>query len=74
MSALAAGAAVRSRAAAWIAGQVSGYAMVACDPGMCAALQAQGIPAGLAPALERGGQPARRQPGGDLPAGRQPER
>ena len=46
MSALAAGAAVRSRAAAWIAGQVSGYAMVACDPGMCAALQAQGIPAG----------------------------
>ena len=73
MSALAAGAAVRSRAAAWIAGQVSGYAMVACDPGMCAALQAQGIPA-AAPALERGGQPARRQPGGDLPAGRQPER
>ena len=47
MSALAARAAVRSRAAAWIAGQVSGYAMVACDPGMCAALQAQGIPAGL---------------------------
>ncbi len=46
MSALAAGAAVRSRAAAWIAGQVSGYTMVACDPGMCAALQAQGIPAG----------------------------
>ena len=46
MPALAAGASVRSRAAAWIAGQVSGYAMVACDPGMCAALQAQGIPAG----------------------------
>ncbi len=46
MSALAAGAAARSRAAAWIAGQVSGYAIVACDPGMCAALQAQGIPAG----------------------------
>jgi hypothetical protein len=43
---MAAGAAVRSQAAAWIAGQVSGYAMVACDPGMCAALQAQGIPAG----------------------------
>ena len=46
MPALAARAAVRSRAAAWIAAQVSGYAMVACDPGMCAALQAQGIPAG----------------------------
>ena len=46
MSAVAAGAGVRSRAAAWIAGQVSGDAMVACDPGMCAALQAQGIPAG----------------------------
>ena len=46
MSALAAGAAIRSQAAAWIAAQVSGNAMVACDPGMCAALQAQGIPAG----------------------------
>ena len=46
MPALAAGAAIRSQAAAWIADQVSGYAMVACDPGMCAALQAQGIPAG----------------------------
>ena len=46
ISALAAGAAVRSQAAAWIASQVSGDAMVACDPGMCAALQAQGIPAG----------------------------
>ena len=46
MPALAAAAAVRSRAAAWIAAQVSGYAMVACDPGMCAALQARGIPAG----------------------------
>ncbi len=45
MPALAAGAAIRSQAAAWIAGQVSGDAMVACDPGMCAALQAQGIPA-----------------------------
>ena len=73
MPALAAGAAVRSRAAAWIAGQVSGYAMVACDPGMCAALQAQGIRR-PAPALDRGGQPARRQPGGDLTAGQQPAR
>ena len=29
---------VQARAAAWIAGQVSGDAIVACDPGMCAAL------------------------------------
>jgi hypothetical protein len=34
---LAAGA--QARAAAWIAGQVSGDAIIACDPGMCAALQ-----------------------------------
>ena len=41
---LAAGA--QARAAAWIAGQVSGDAIVACDPGMCAALQEQGVAAG----------------------------
>jgi hypothetical protein len=33
-------------AAAWIAGQVSGNAIVACYPGMCAALQEQGVAAG----------------------------
>ena len=33
-------------AAVWVAGQVSRDAMVACDPGMCRALQAQGFPAG----------------------------
>ena len=33
-------------AAAWIAGQVSGNAMIACYPDMCAALQAQGVMAG----------------------------
>ena len=41
---LAAGA--QAQAAAWIAGQVSGDAIVACDPGMCAALQEQGVAAG----------------------------
>ena len=60
MPALAAGAAVRSRAAAWIAAQVSGDAMVACDPGMCAALQAQGIPAGGS--CSGPGRPARSAP------------
>jgi hypothetical protein len=37
---------VQARAAAWIAGQVSGSAIVACYPGMCAALQEQGVAAG----------------------------
>ena len=41
---LAAGA--QAQAAAWIAGQMSGNAVVACDPGMCAALQEQGVAAG----------------------------
>ncbi len=36
----------RSRAAAWIAGQVSANAIIACYPDMCAALQAQGVMAG----------------------------
>src|SRR5271165_6305989 len=37
---------VQIQAAAWIAGQVSGDAIVACDSGMCAALQQQGVAAG----------------------------
>jgi len=37
---------VQAQAAAWIAGQVSGSAIVACFPGMCAALQEQGVAAG----------------------------
>ncbi len=41
---LAAGA--QARAAAWITAQVSGNAMVACYPRMCAALQEQGVAAG----------------------------
>jgi hypothetical protein len=36
----------QGQAAAWIAGQVSGNAIVACYPGMCAALQEQGVAAG----------------------------
>jgi hypothetical protein len=39
-------AAARQRAAAWVAGQASPDAIVACDPAMCAALQAHGVPAG----------------------------
>ena len=39
-------AAVRTQAAAWVAGQVSRDAIVACDPGMCSALLAQGITSG----------------------------
>jgi hypothetical protein len=36
----------QARAAAWIAGQVNADAIIACDPAMCAALQAQGVTAG----------------------------
>jgi hypothetical protein len=41
-----AGAVARTRAAAWVAGQVSRTAMVACDPVMCQALRAHGVAAG----------------------------
>jgi hypothetical protein len=44
-SALAAAAAARQRAAAWVAHQVATDAIVACDPAMCAALQAAHVPA-----------------------------
>jgi hypothetical protein len=44
-AALASAAAVRQQAAAWVAGQVNADAIVACDPAMCAALQAHRIPA-----------------------------
>jgi hypothetical protein len=43
--ALGASAATRTAAASWIAGQVASSAVVACDPAMCAALQADGLPA-----------------------------
>ena len=41
-----AAAAAQARAVAWVAGQVSGSAIIACYPGMCAALQEQGVAAG----------------------------
>jgi hypothetical protein len=44
-AALGASAATRGNAAAWIAGQVAASAIIACDPAMCAALQADGLPA-----------------------------
>jgi hypothetical protein len=37
--------AAQAAAAAWIADQLSSGAIIACDPVMCAALQAQGVPA-----------------------------
>jgi hypothetical protein len=43
-SALEAAAAARAGAASWVARQVSGDAIVSCDPAMCAALQASGVP------------------------------
>ena len=43
---LQAAATTRAAAARWIAAQVSPAAIVACDPAMCAALQASGVPAG----------------------------
>jgi hypothetical protein len=46
---------VQARAAAWVASQVSGDAIVACDPDMCAALQEQGIAAGRLMPLRSGG-------------------
>ena len=42
---------VRSQAAAWVAGQVSGDETIACDPVMCAALRAHGVAAGRLLAL-----------------------
>jgi hypothetical protein len=43
---IAAAAAPRTAAAAWMARQVDPAAIVACDPQMCAVLQGEGIPAG----------------------------
>lgn len=43
--ALGAAIAMRARAAQWIARQVAPSAIVACDPAMCATLQANGLPA-----------------------------
>jgi len=63
---LAAAAGARQQAAAWVAGQAGAGAIVACDPAMCAALQAQGVPAGRLLVLS----PARADPlGSDLVVG-----
>jgi hypothetical protein len=51
-AALAAAAAARRQAAAWVAVQVSRSSIAACDPVMCSALQAQGVPAGSLLVLE----------------------
>jgi tetratricopeptide (TPR) repeat protein len=48
---------VRASAAAWVAGQVSRAAVIACDPAMCAALQQRGVPAGDLLALGPDGPP-----------------
>ena len=45
-AAQAASVATRNQAAEWITRQVAASAIVACDPAMCTALQADGIPAG----------------------------
>jgi hypothetical protein len=47
-------AAVRRETALWVTHQVSRGAIVACDPAMCSALQAQGVPAGSLLALGPG--------------------
>jgi hypothetical protein len=47
-------AAIQVQAAAWIAGQVNADAIIACDPAMCAALQAQGVTAGRLMLLQAG--------------------
>jgi hypothetical protein len=44
-AALGASAATRGKAAVWVTGQVAASAIVACDPAMCSALQADGLPA-----------------------------
>jgi hypothetical protein len=65
-AALAAAAGARQQAAAWVASQAGAEAIVACDPAMCAALHAQGVPAGRLLVLS----PARADPlGSDLVVG-----
>jgi hypothetical protein len=44
----------RTEAARWIASQVSADAIIACDPAVCAALQAQGVSAGRLMPLKPG--------------------
>ena len=57
-SSLSAAATARNQAAAWAAQQVSGGDIIACDPAMCSALQARGLPAGrLLPLQPAGADP-----------------
>ncbi|HEY3981137.1 MAG TPA: hypothetical protein VGM79_28015 [Streptosporangiaceae bacterium] len=49
---------VRGRAAAWLAAQVSRGTRMTCDPVMCAALKAHGVPAADLDELLPGGRPA----------------
>jgi hypothetical protein len=46
--------AAQTEAAAWIAGQLANDAIIACDPAMCAALQARGVTAGRLMPLQPG--------------------
>ena len=57
-SSLSAAATARAQAAAWAAQQVSSGDIIACDPAMCSALQARGLPAGrLLPLQPAGADP-----------------
>jgi hypothetical protein len=47
----------RAAAAAWVARQASSGAVVGCDPAMCTALRARGVPAGNLLIIGSGGQP-----------------
>jgi hypothetical protein len=47
----------RAEAAAWIAGQVSASAIIACDPGLCPVLQDRGIAPGRLMPLRAAGGP-----------------
>jgi len=70
----------QTQAAAWIAGQVSPSAVIACDPGLCPVLQEQGIaPGRLMPLRAAGGPPGAdvmvtSGPGGQLAARYAPAR
>ena len=46
----------RIQAAAWAAAQISGSAVVGCDPAMCTALRTQGVAAGNLVVIGAGGQ------------------
>jgi hypothetical protein len=53
-------AAVRSLAVTWVADQITGGTMLACDPDMCAALHARHIPTADLAELRPGGTPSLR--------------